>query len=151
MEWISWALVILAGFLGESCVYSPCRPHIRAEGEEDSPSSRCSCRITSAGVTKGLMNPPAPARARLHTRPLSLGNKSFQSAGPLCAELSITSPRGPRQSAQARGPPIMKESGAVARENKRSNERKAADRRAAGVAQVSVRGSAAPVIGKGRC
>lgn len=45
----------------------------------------------------------------------------------------------------------MKESGAVARENKRSNERKAADRRAAGVAQVSVRGSAAPVIGKGRC
>lgn len=60
MEWISWALVILAGFLGESCVYSPCRPHIRAEGEEDSPSSRCSCRITSAGVTKGLMNPPRP-------------------------------------------------------------------------------------------
>lgn len=39
----------------------------------------------------------------------------------------------------------------MARENKRSNERKAADRWAARVAWVSVRGSVAGVIGKGTC
>lgn len=45
----------------------------------------------------------------------------------------------------------MKESRAVVRESKQSNERKAADRWAAGVTWVSVRESAAPVIGKLRC
>lgn len=106
----------LAGFLRESCVYSPCRHHIRAEGEEDSPSSRCSCRIASAGVTKGLMTPqaplhppPPPARACL---PIRLSTEPRQQVFPisraaLCGAIDNV-PTGALAERASKRPPIMK-------------------------------------------